>query len=146
MLKAQTKQIGGRQVTVSPMNAWDTYLLEPEIAPLVMDVAPVILAARVDGGVDVDAALREAVPALGRICARLPREKLKALTEQLLFASLVDGRPLLENFNALFSGRTLELWQILYFALEVNYPDFFTRLRGFDAGRKAPDASEAPST
>jgi hypothetical protein len=90
---------------------------------------------------------------LGSIVGALRPGDLQTIIHGLLQGgeATVDGRPMWPStddkvFNELFAGRTSELWAILWFAVQENFPDFFRRRGGSAVKSPAPDQSNGSST
>lgn len=106
---------------------------------------------------DVTAVLPQALPVLGEVFASMPPGELDKITRKLLgsaTATMPDGKtkialfgnPAGDPFDALMAGRTADTWQLLWHALEVWYPDFFTRGRALFASAKKENQSPASTT
>lgn len=50
-----------------------------------------------------------------------------------------------ERIDALFTGKAIEIYKLFYFALEVNFADFFGMLRASKKGSSAPQVPEPPA-
>lgn len=149
-MSAPEREIGGAVFTVSPLPAMRSFLLQPRIAPVLAE-AGAILAEVAAGDADVlDLDVLELAPRIlprvGQIFAKLPPEELRAITRELLEGATMDGVLLFtgagDPFDVKLRGRTLDVWRLLWFALEVNYPDFFGALA---ASRSAGAVKAGPS-
>lgn len=125
-----------------------SFSLQQKILPVAGRVAKVIL--HFVGGKknvtelfeqDVLNVLPAALPYVGEIFAEMPEGELEKITRILLGPSAnglpgatmnnkqLFGGPDGDLFDSYMQGRTIETWQLLWHALEVWYPDFFTRAR-----------------
>lgn len=101
---------------------------------------------------DVLRVLPQALPAIGEIFALMPPNELEMITRELLSGATCDGVPLFgasagDPFDALMQGRTIDTWQLLWHAIKIWYPDFFTRAGMLLASSGAKvKPSEASST
>jgi hypothetical protein len=111
-----------------------------------------------DGNVDKAIEKVESDPALlsgfmggiGHVIASFKPADLKAIVHGLLYKGslAIDGFPVWpeegnnERFNQVFAGRTRDLWEILFFAVQENYPDF---LGGSRAASGEKSKAESPS-
>ena len=84
--------------------------------------------------------------ALEALFERLTPEQQDQMTEELLQAALVDGAPLWPQFNVHFQGRIAEVFQLLRFALKVNFGDFFKGLLAAAGSLSPKKPAEKPST
>lgn len=84
--------------------------------------------------------------ALEALFDRLSPEQQDQMTEELLQGALVDGAPLWPQFNVHFQGRIVEVFQLLRFALKVNFGDFFKGLLAAAGSLSAKKPAESPST
>jgi hypothetical protein len=105
---------------------------------------------------DVAEALPQIAPALGEVFAAMPPGELEFLTRALLAKATVSGWGGAPNvqlflgdggaFNGVFQGKTLEVWQLLWHALWVWYPDFFARAAALRGGGQKESASKGSTT
>lgn len=117
-LKTETRTIEGFEVTVSQMPADRALTLLPEVAPIV--------AAVFSAGHDMEASIGAVLAS-----ANVTGPKLNAIVTELLSTatvmhggknvSLGDKRAV----NMVFSGRIKALLSAAWFAVQVNYGDFF---------------------
>ena len=84
--------------------------------------------------------------ALEALFERLTPEQQDQMTEELLQTALVDGAPLWPQFNVHFQGRIAEVFQLLRFALKVNFGDFFKGLLAAAGSLSPKKPAEKPST
>lgn len=155
-------KIGDRNYEVPELPAFESFTMQPRLAPIIAEVAVLAFGAlsklkdedgkdldlknmsieqfmALDVGIDTDAVLA----AVARVCAKLPQPDFKRLVRDLLGGARCNGAQLFtENgnpFDVLMRGRTLETWRLLFFAVQINYPDVFSR-RGA-SGAQSPAAS-----
>jgi hypothetical protein len=155
-------KIGDYSYTISTPPAMRTFALQQRIAPVLGRVIGVVMqiAGKVDikelGDKDVAEALPLAAPALGEIFAAMPEGELEALTKELLRDVTVSGWGGAQNvqlfngtggaFDSVFQGKSLEVWQLLWHALKVWYPDFFSRVAVLRGGARKESGSKDSST
>lgn len=103
-------------------------------------------------GLDVEKILPEALPYVSRVFSEMPAGELESIARELLRDAKFDGLPLFgqngeDAFDALMSGRTLDIWKLLWHAIKVWYPDFFSLAGTLVAKKDEPASrSEASST
>ena len=158
-----TKVIGGRNFVVKPIGALQSFALQPLLAPAVGRALGIVLSLVGDedglslDSLDIDELVKrpDVLKVLGAdagsILSSIRPADLLAVTRGLLVETTCDEMPLWptgddKKFNELFAGRTMELWMLLWFAVQENYPDFFRRGAGSGARSKAPAPSETSST
>jgi hypothetical protein len=159
-------EIGKDTFDVPPPKGMRSFALQQRILPVVGRVAEVILhfvgatGAKVDSmadllGSDVMKVLPLAMPAIGNIFASMPAGELETITRELLGeASLRRGKVTMKLFGAsagdpfdqIMQGRSLDTWKLLWYALEVWYPDFFEIAAGLKGGAQKESPSEESST
>ena len=139
-----TVTINGSTFTIPLIDPWESFLLAPELAPIVAEVLPALVdlrdfvAAAPDGKnvLDMDLAafaplLERLVPAVGRACAAMPRDKLDRLARTLLDGVMMDGKPLFTDtarpIVVLLRGQPLTIWRLLIASVRENFADFFGR-------------------
>lgn len=54
--------------------------------------------------------------------------ELTTITDELFYAALINGKPLKEQADIIFQGKTFTLLKVIAFAVKVNYYDFFDAL------------------
>lgn len=104
-------------------------------------------------GQDVLKVLPQAMPYIGEVFAAMPPGELKAITGTLLARGTANikgakvplfGPGPVDAIDALMAGRTMDMWKLLWHALEVWYPDFFARGRAlFVKGERATASMES---
>lgn len=100
--------------------------------------------------------LSQAIPSLGEVVASMPEGELERLTEALLGDATVSGwgtkAPVklfdkdkgVRTFDQVMQGRTIDTWKLLWHAVQVWYPDFFSLAKGSkDADPKESDSKES---
>lgn len=139
-------EIGNRKYTIPEPDGMRTWALQQRIIPVAGRVAAVFVSLIGDGAematlaeMDVLKVLPSALPHIGHIFSEMPPGELEGLTREMLRdATCIDergnalklfGTPGGDAFGSLMRGRTTEVWQLLWHALEVWYPDFFARVR-----------------
>lgn len=146
------RKIGGNVFCVTPLPAMRSFTLQPRLAPALAAVAEGIGAiGNLAEKQDLDAIELAAIaPVVTRFFHALPPDRLEMVTRELLAGATMDGRPLFtaegNPFDVLMRGRSIDVWKLLWFALEVNYPDFFGAVAGKGARPAAANPSEASTT
>ena len=168
-----TRKIGDNVFTISPMLAEDTFDLQPLLAPAAADLMRLYVAfmrraqamlagaedpdAEMTAGQQLDVALgaaEEASPIVADIARKLGPGDLKTIRRALLRGALVDGKLLFAEppaargnlYDTALQGRTMDQWQLLVFAAEVSYPDFFGLLGALRGPPKPAPSPSAGST
>ena len=156
-------KIGNDAFTVSLLPGEESFLLQPSIAPVIVEIVQLAaLFARSLGGLpdDADAAqkIAAALPLIGeasavvaRLCAKLPRETLREMMRKLLTGATMNGTLLYQGsqgnpIDVLMQGRSLDIWRLVIRAMEVSYPDFFGLLSGFRVAAAKASPSETSAT
>jgi hypothetical protein len=128
--------------TVRPLSGMKAVTFLPRLNKVLGPALAALSAAR--SGLDADA-LKGALEALGD---RLDEKEMEGITRTLLadatFQPLDSSKPggeLMRAFDQVFAGRAELVFQLLAFALEVNYAGFFPALKGLGARLKAPDST-----
>lgn len=155
----QSRVINGRTFELDPVPALQGFALQPLIAPAAGRVVGAILRlVGDDEGLSLEtldlqtlmARAPELAAEFGDAMGALKPADLVLLVRGLLGAALVDRTPLFptsddRRFNEIFRGRTRDLWLLLWFAVQVNYPDFFPA-RVANAGAAAGSPSVGSTT
>jgi len=151
------RTIDGDVFTVEPMLAMRSFALQARLAPAFFEAAATIAQVVGDdpksiGDLNLEA-LAQYAPRLGAVFARMPPGEFEAIVRELLASATMNGAPLFarvqgdgDPFQTLMRGRTLQTWKLLWFALEVHYPDFFASVRALGVKSKAAGASATSST
>lgn len=58
-----------------------------------------------------------------------PKEHTKFIKNMLRHVQ-ANGVPVVKQFDNVFMGKIMEIYQVLMFVIEVNYPDFFSKISG----------------
>jgi len=147
-------KIGGNSFDVPAPGGMRSFSLQQRILPVAGRVANVFLQLLSGSGVvsvadlssvleaDVLRVLPIAMPAIGEIFSTMPKGELEGITRELLGDATCDKVPLFgspkgDAFDLMMQGRTLDTWRLLWYAMEVWYPDFFARAAKFLGGVKA---------
>ena len=157
-MQPATTTIDGHVFTIPLIAPWDSFLLAPELVPIVGEILPAALRAREqlalaavekarqvakDGGKvdaldvnlgldDLAPALDAILPALARVCSAMPRDKLDRIARTLLDPVQMDGKPLFTEgaspINVFLAGKPSTIWRLLIAAVRENFADFFALL------------------
>lgn len=68
------------------------------------------------------------------VMSKLDVEQFEGIRDELLYATLVDDKPLLQHMDGMFAGKISTIYKVMLFALEANYADFFDAARGAFTG------------
>jgi len=152
MIASKTKTFntahGPAQFTVSQLPAMRAgkllMRLGKTIGPAIASLAS---AMDVREGKDLDVSL-DAMPAsVAALFANLDGNELEYLTHELLDGATVtvNGQtvPVLQGFDLLMQGQIPAWFQLLWFALTVNYGNFFDALGGLGPGSTMAKAAKA---
>lgn len=151
MVRTEEREIDGLRVITTQLDFVRQSRLFARLGRLLgesmVDVVLVLASAAAKGGkaaaMDVlgKVDLRELAPALKAAFDKLSEEEHDQLLLKILAGTevIVDGRKSdllsLDKLNRAFDGRLAAGWKAAWFALEVNYADFFT---GGSGGSDAP--------
>jgi hypothetical protein len=154
--------LGETKFNVPPPRGMRSFSLQQRILPVAGRIAHVLLQLAVarDGkeqsleslmDANVASLLPTALPSIGEIFAKMPEGELEAITRALLLDTTFNGAPLFgapagDAFDAIMAGRTLDTWRLLWHAMQVWYPDFFTLAAGLTGGEKKASPSAASTT
>lgn len=146
-IEAKSKIIGDCTYKVTPFLAIEAIKLKTRLIKL---LAPAI--GRMLGGLEninkndiLDSKLNGEMigSALEHLFSNLGEDEYIALLKRLLANTIAEVKTSGaapknyvfgsgdEAFNIVFSGRTLDLYKVIFFILEVNYPDFFALMGDF---------------
>lgn len=136
----------GRDVfEVGPIPALRSFTLQARIAPALAEVAAAIQKVGASGTLE-EANVEELAPAVGRFFSKLPEAELEHVVRALLANTKMNGLPLFSGagdpIDTLMAGRTLDVWRLLWFALQECYPDFFVHLGALRGAKAAGSPSE----
>lgn len=161
MVAAMIK-LGNHTFNVPTPGAMRSFALQQRILPVAGRIVAVLFHVLQDDSIkepgdllkaDVAKVLPVALPHLGSVFAEMPPGELEAITRELLRDATFDKLPLFaggpggDAFDAVMGGKTLDTWKLLWHALQVWYPDFFTTARSFAAkGPGQENHSAASST
>jgi hypothetical protein len=154
--------LGGNRFQVPPLPALRSFRLQPRIVPVFAEVAGLLFAVLSKSGIELKDAkvedilavdtsalpVAEIVETTTRVCLKLPPNELELIVRELLDGATMDGKPLFmgsaagDPFNVFMQGRTLDTWRLLIFAVQVNFPDVFSR-RGASGGATPAASSSA---
>ncbi len=121
-LKSESREYGGVRIHVQQLPPIQAYGLIPELGQIIVPLFASGLSLKDDVG-------KLAGPVMAALM-KLSANELTSLTKRLFkgcYAVVNDSKVDLHTdsgINDAFSGKLLELFQTLYFALEVNYKDF----------------------
>lgn len=154
-------KIGNNTFDVPAPGGMRSFALQQRILPVAGRVANVIMKVLdASGGsrfnmaslLDADAMqmLQDVMPQVAEVFSAMPPGELEAITRILLTDAKIDNMPLFppsgpNAFDGFMQGRTVDTWRLLWHALEVWYPDFFTSVRVFRA-KEAAASHSAGST
>jgi hypothetical protein len=129
-MAADSLLLGENRFIVPPLPAMRSFALQARIAPALTEVAKGFGALK--EGLDGD--VTAIAPAIAGFFAKLGADELEAIAKTLLADATMDGKALFtpsgNPFDVHMRGRTMDTWKLLWFAIEVNYPDFFKALGG----------------
>lgn len=129
---AQTKIINGHEWSVTPWDGMFGIKMQARIAPLLRGViGPLANAASAakSGGDAAEALLGMDAEAMAdALFSQIDDQRTPALIKDMMYGAVVDGRDMGtdRNFNEHFSANYSELYQGLWFVLQVNFGDLFS--------------------
>lgn len=159
-------KLGTDTFTVNALLAEESFDLQPKLLPVLPDMLELAamftreffeLVEAKGGDANVDVPIEEildkglgllgrASPIISRVCAKLNPDEMRYIRRTLLSGATCNGKPLYGKpgegnlIDVVLQGRTIDLWRLLIFAVEVSYPDFFALLAALK--KKAPKADE----
>jgi hypothetical protein len=142
--KSQETTIDGLRFRVAQMPGKAAYFLSNDVIQL---LAPGLHAlAKVRPGTKLgDIPVSDFAPALASMLPMLTHERQEYLTNQLLSSAVVirngQQEPVLDVFDEIFMGRVLAAYQLMAFALKVNFGSFGAALGSLGIGRQTPTPS-----
>lgn len=151
-----TRRINGREFSLEPIHALTSFALQPLIAPVAGRIVGLVLKALgSEEGLSISsltvADMMSKAPDLageiGLAFGAIKPDDLLRVTRSLFGQASCGGIPFFpvagddRKFNELFAGKTRDLWELLWFAVQVNYPDFLPAR----VGSVAPAQAESPS-
>lgn len=151
-LQSQTKAIAGRQFEVfklPPLDANDVLIEIVEVVgPALGKLADASTKAKKTSILDLELDEIEVGDAIEFIARSLTKERLRSLIGTMSTVTHCDGKRLTEVFDIVFRGDLAAMYQWLFFAIEVNFGNFFDFLRSaIGRGREVvSQASQSPST
>lgn len=141
MIATQERTIDGMKFTVTQLPAMKGLRTLNRIGRVLGPAFAKVAGASGSGNVtDMDLSkLGDAVEALFE---RLTDDELEQLTRELLAQATCDGKLLMPQFDLILAGKVDVILQLLRFAFEVNYGNFFAGLAGMvAAGQAKPSPS-----
>lgn len=152
-------ELGKNKFLVPVPGGMRSFALQQRIIPVAGRVAGVFVSLLGQGAevatiadMDIAKVLPATLPHIGHVFSEMAPGELEWITRELLRDTKCDGLPLFgspggDAFDALMQGRTTDTWRLLWHAIEVWYPDFFTRARALTVrkGAKA-NPSEVSTT
>lgn len=148
-------KLGDHTFEVPVPRAMATFALQQRIVPVVGGLIGAW--SKLDGAADGMEAIAAIAPAVGEAFTKLPPGELEALTRELLADAKVHGFPVKnaqaalfggpggDLFDTVFQGRTVDIWQLLWHAIQIWYPDFFSLARAQNGSAAKAKDSEASS-
>lgn len=159
------RKIGPNTFRVEQLPAMRSFVLQPRILPVAAEVVGLFLdtlgkAGKTAGEVsiaslldmDLAATAETFVAAVARCCLKLPPSELETITRELLCGATCDGQLLFQfdgkpgTFDLVMRGRTIDTWRLLFFAVQVNYPDFSSAVADLRKGSTAASPSAGSNT
>jgi hypothetical protein len=147
-IKTQTKTIGGHSYSTTPFMALEALNLQNELLRIIVPSLGLLL-----GGVNNLSSIKGALnsqlngmniaEAVQILFSKLDQDTYLSLLKKILrntTVTIAGDKPKMfsfgENtfdttFNMAFPGQLLNIYLVIYFVLEVNFPDFFEKMKGF---------------
>lgn len=140
MFQTKTKEIDGIEFKVTQFTATEAYGIKRKLTGI---VAPLILSLLGDGTksiLDSDIDMGKLSGAIQNAFESLPENEfvglLRRLTKNVEAHTVINEKPVVlhlsdeNHFDMCFTGKTFTIYPLLVFVLEVNYPDFFDKVKG----------------
>ena len=145
MLKEQKRDINGVTFQVAPFMAIEGLRLQAyltsKILPIIGDAVKGMEIGSTDSIMDTKIDGKLIAGAVDRLVSELSEEQFVNLVKRLLSNTIAtwkddNGTPRTAAFNSnfdavfneVFQGKLLDIFPVIKFVLEVNYPDFFHKL------------------
>ena len=155
LAEPQTKTIEGHAWVVTPFpgrpaNKYKARLLKmvgPALSELLPAIGSLADAVKGKGSVDADTMISMIPRVVASLANHIDEDLFVDTQVELMSQSTRDGKVMdADAFDLVFVGNDLELYQALWFILEVNYPDFIGWVRGRITGQDPQDsAPESPA-
>jgi len=142
IFQTKTKEIDGITFKVTQFTASESFGIKRVLANL---VAPLLFSIMGDAEIgksilDSKIDFKSLSSALQNALNSLPEHEFLALLKRMVkntqAETVMDGKPVSlilsedAHFDMCFTGKTLTIYPLLFFILEVNFPDFFSKVKG----------------
>jgi hypothetical protein len=138
--------LGGNTFVLQPLLAKQSWMLQPRIAPPLLEVFRLLPMVQTDIKSVLDLDTNILIDIMNNFFKKLPPDEIYAVTSVLLTGATMDGKPLFTEsgnpFDILMRNRTIDTWRLLWFAIQLNYADFFMAL-GAKSGKAKGEASRS---
>lgn len=139
MRETQTKSINGHKWEVTPYPGMYGLKIQSRIIPFLKGISGIVngvLKSKSNNVLETDIDIGSLVES---IISNIDEEKTPTLIKDILFGARVDGRDVYSDkaFNEIFSANYAELYQGLYFVLQVNFGEVF-QMAGVSTENETP--------
>ena len=150
MLPEKKKEIDGMKFGVTPFMAGEALRLQSQLLKLFGPSFGAAIGAFKKGTTDIDGdALANALmflfnqfsdeEVLFNLIKRMMKNVVVEFTDDNGLVVLFDFAESYESrLTIVFQGKLLTIYKVILFVLEVNYPDFFDKVKGFFGDRTLP--------
>ncbi len=146
MIEPHKKMIDGFEIQLSPLPALQgarvLHRLGKCVTPVIGSAMGLIRGEKVDiSSLDISS-LGGAFTSFFQTCTEAD---LMYFIDQLLSTAIVDNQRLKDVVDVKFQARLFTLFKVLFYAVEINYSDFFKGLRDKSAEKQAEKKTESIS-
>jgi hypothetical protein len=126
MLQPQDFTVGGHKIQVTPFPARRAFKYKVQLVKLFGAPIGKLLSGISTKGEHVDFDLSSGSLAIEMLLSNINEDSFYNFALQMMEFSRLDGKECNDqNFDLLFQGELSLVYQIIYFVIQVNYPDFF---------------------
>jgi len=131
--QSETAEIQGHRFEVAklpPLDAQDVAIdilqaIGPAIGGIAAGMARATGKDDIDSVLDIDIEDPKLGTAIAQLLSALDKRKLRELVDKMMSVTRCDDLPLKQHFIVTFRGNLPLMYQWLWFALKVNFGDFF---------------------
>jgi len=149
MIETKTREIGGSEYEVTQFPAMEALRIKTRLAKMILPSIGEIS----QGGADQEINYEAISHAIAAFADNLNEKEFTELVTRLLKNTSADGKPMYHNgqlldstFDEAFAGNLMNLYKVLAFVLEVNYPDFFAAASSIGSLIGVTGSSESNAT
>ena len=140
MFQTKSKEIDGIEFKVTQFTATEAYGIKRKLTGIVAPLILSLLGNDTKKILDADIDMTKLSSAVQNAFESLPENEfvglLKRLTKNVEAHTTLNEKPVVlqlsdeNHFDLCFTGKTFTIYPLLIFVLEVNFPDFFGKVKG----------------